>query len=176
MALLESIGDSTLTVGLSVRSDLRGAAQAGEMADALRWAQTVIGLASDDPIKGNFLVGSPLAVTLVLRGIVRSWIGPPGRRDDFDRAVAIARATDAVSHAFVINGKYGPSITDGLLLADDFALSEIEEALRIAEGSVDSIALGNARLVYGFALVHRRLRGPRAQLGDIGGCPRHVPS
>jgi hypothetical protein len=143
MALLESIGDSTLTVGLSFGA-IFAKAQAGELADALRWSQTVIGLASGDPAEGSFLAGSPLAGDVGVarhRAIVD---GLPEWRDDFDRAVAIARGIDPVSYAFVINGKYGPSITNGLLLADDFALREIEQALRIAERSADNIALGNA--------------------------------
>ncbi len=154
MAVLESIGDSTLTIGLSFAAIL-AKAEAGEIADALRWAQTVLELASGDPAEANFAVGSPLAGTLVLRGLLRSWVGLPGWREDFDRAVAIARGTDPASYAFVINSKYGPPITNGVLLAQDCALREIEDALRTAERSADDIALGNARLVYGFALVHR---------------------
>ena len=55
--------------------------------------------------------------------------GPCGWRDDFDRALAMARSTDPMSHAFVITYAYGFAIAGGVLLADDAALRDIEEAL-----------------------------------------------
>ena len=42
-----------------------------------------------------------------------------------------------------------------MLLADDAALRDIEEALRIAERSSEDLALGLARCTLGVALVHR---------------------
>jgi adenylate cyclase len=42
-----------------------------------------------------------------------------------------------------------------VLLADDAALGEIDEALQTAERSADDFALGNARLAMGLALMHR---------------------
>ena len=38
---------------------------------------------------------------------------------------------------------------------DDSAVREIEDALRIAERSGDDLALSNAQMTLGFALVHR---------------------
>ena len=46
-----------------------------------------------------------------------------------------------------------------MLLADDAALREIEEALRIAERSSEDLALGQARWPLGVALAHRGLPG-----------------
>ena len=63
MALVESIGKPTLTVELSLAA-IDTKLQVGEMAEALRWSQTVIDLADGDPAKGNFIFGSPLAVAL----------------------------------------------------------------------------------------------------------------
>jgi class 3 adenylate cyclase len=154
MALIESIGDETLTIGLSFMAILMKA-EAGELADALRWSETVIELADGDPAKGNYIFGSPLAVALATRGVGRWCFGLPGWRDDFECAVAMARGTDPISHAYVVDYIYGPGITAGVLLADDAALSEIDEALQIAERSADDFALGNARLAMGLALTHR---------------------
>ena len=81
--------------------------ETGEMAEVLRWSQTVIDLADGDPTKGNFILGSPLAVALASRGIARWALGRPGWRDDLDEAVAMARSTDPMSHALVITCKYG---------------------------------------------------------------------
>jgi hypothetical protein len=54
MALIESIGDATLTVGLSWPA-IYAKGESGEWPDALRWSQRVIDLADGDPSKGNFL-------------------------------------------------------------------------------------------------------------------------
>jgi adenylate cyclase len=61
MALIESIGDPTLTVGLSFMAIVIKI-QTGKMAEALRWSQTVIDLADGDPTKGNFVFGVAVGV------------------------------------------------------------------------------------------------------------------
>ena len=66
--LLESIGDATLTVGLSFVGILVKAVS-GEMTDVLRRSQLTIDLANGDPTKGNLLVNSPLAVAVGARGV-----------------------------------------------------------------------------------------------------------
>jgi hypothetical protein len=63
MALIESIGDPTLSVGLSFAA-ITPKSHTGELADVLLWAQQVIDLADGDPSKGNLIVGSPLAAAL----------------------------------------------------------------------------------------------------------------
>ena len=154
MALIESIGDPTLTVGLSFAA-IATKIQTGEMAEALRWSQTVIDLADGDPAKGNLIIGSPLALALARRGTARWALGRAGWRDDYDRALAMARSADPMSHARVIAYAYGSAIPAGVLLADDAALRDIEEALEIAERSGEDFALGFARMTLGIALVHR---------------------
>ena len=77
MALLESIGDPALTVGAGSMALLMKY-RTGEIADVLRWSQTVIDWADGNPAKGNLIVGSPLAVALVWRGTARFWLGLPG--------------------------------------------------------------------------------------------------
>jgi class 3 adenylate cyclase len=155
MALLESIGDPTLIIGLanwaiSIRFDT------GEIATILRWSQTVVDLAGGDPAKGaSFGVGSPLAVALASRGVARWWLGLRGWREDLDDAVAMARNSDVVTHVAVVTYKYGWAIAYRVLRPDDSAVRAIEEALQIAEGSSDDYALGVVKFSLGMALVHR---------------------
>jgi len=154
MALVDSIGKPTLTVGLSLAA-INSKCQTGEMAEALRWSQTVIELADGDPTKGNVVFGSPLAMALATRGTARWALGRAGWRDDYDRALAMVRGADPMSHAVVINLTYGFAIPFGVLLADDAALRDIEGALGIIERSGEDIAVGRARFTLGLALVHR---------------------
>ena len=71
MALLESIGDPNLTIGLAlVATHVKF--DTGEFAEMLRWSQTAIELADGDPTRGaSFGVGSPLAVALTYRRVWR---------------------------------------------------------------------------------------------------------
>jgi hypothetical protein len=52
MALIESIGDATLTVGLSF-APIYAKMESGGWCDVLRWSQRVIDLADGDPSKGT---------------------------------------------------------------------------------------------------------------------------
>ncbi|MCW2591338.1 MAG: rane-anchored adenylyl cyclase [Mycobacterium sp.] len=162
MSLLESIGDATLTVGLSFAAIVIKR-ETGELLDMLRWTQNVINLSKGDPTMGNLIIGSPLAAALAWRGEARWCLGQNGWRDDFDGAISMARKTDPISHAVAVYYKYGLAIPSGVLLADDAALSDIEEALSIAERSADDTAVGLVQSALGLALVHRadadRLRG-----------------
>ncbi len=54
------------------------------------WAQATIDWANGDPAKGNIVVGSPLAVALVLRAMTRWSRGESGWREDRDDAMAMA--------------------------------------------------------------------------------------
>ena len=94
MALLDSIGDPTLTMALAVVA-FANWSDAGEFGQILRWSQTVIDLARGDPAKGaGFGVGSPLAFAVACRGVARWWLGRPGWRQDLHDAVAMARHSD----------------------------------------------------------------------------------
>jgi hypothetical protein len=159
-ALIESIGDATLTVGLS-NPVLYAKAERGEWCDVLRWSQRVIDLADGDPSKGNFLSGSPLALAITTRGIGRYFLGRPGWRDDLRHGLAMARSADPLSYAMVVAYAYFPGIPHGALAADDRAMREIDDALRIAERSGDDLAVSNARGTLGMALVHRHTAGER---------------
>jgi class 3 adenylate cyclase len=160
MALIDSIGDPTLTVGLSVPL-LYAKMESAEYSDMLRWSQRVIDLADGDPSKGNFIFGSPLALAFAQRAIARWWLGRPGWRDDLAHGLAMARSADLMSYATVVCWVYSTGIQLGVLAADDRAVCEIEDALRIAERSSDDWALALARMALGVALVHRQMPAER---------------
>jgi tetratricopeptide (TPR) repeat protein len=170
MALVESIAKPTLTVALSLAA-ISIKIQTGEMAEALRWSQTVIELADGDPTKGNIVFGSPLAMALASRGTALWALGRAGWRDDYGRALAMAREADPMSHAIVNTYTYAFAIADGVLLAVDAALRDIEEALEITERSSEDFALGFARFTLGVALAHRGSSAERerglAVLGQV---------
>ena len=172
-ALIESIGDPTLTVGLSFPV-IYAKIESGEWSDVLRWSQRVIDLADGDPSKGNFIFGSPLALAFTTRAIARYCLGRPGWRDDLRHGLAMARSADPLSYATVVAYVYFPGIPYGVLRPDDSAVREIEDALRIAERSGDDLALVFARVTLGVALVHRhtdaeRDRGQKllAEVSDV---------
>jgi hypothetical protein len=153
-ALAESVGDPSLTVGMSTAAIL-AKAENSEFSDVLRWSQRAIDLADGDPSIGNFMVGSPLALAIAQRGNARCWLGLPGWRDDQRHGLTMARSADALSYAAAVSYVYGAAIPNGALRPDDRAVREIEEALRIAERSGDDLALAIAWMTLGFALVHR---------------------
>jgi len=174
MALVESIGDPRLTIRLSM-SPIAAKLQCGEVTEALRWSQTVIDLADSEPAKRNSTIDWPLtaarALALAMRGTARCALGEPGWRSDLDQAVAEARSIGPLPYGLVIAYSYGLAIGSGVLLADDAALRDIEEALRGAERSSEDLALAFARLTLGLALVHRDSRAAReralAVLGQV---------
>ncbi|HTQ18708.1 MAG TPA: cyclase, partial [Mycobacterium sp.] len=153
--LAESLGDPTLTVGLSLAA-IYAKFESGELSDVLRWSQRVIDLADGDPSKGNFMIGSPLAVAFATRALARYCLGRPGWRDDLRHGLAMARSADPASYAVVIGYVYWPGIPAGVLAADDRVVREIEDALRIAERSSDDVAVAQAQGALGAALVHRQ--------------------
>ncbi len=159
-ALIESVGDPTLTVGLSFPVILAKCLSA-EFSDVLRWSQRVIDLADGDPSKGNLIFGSPLGVAFTTRAASRYCLGRPGWRDDLRHGLAMARSADPTSYAAVVAYVYNPGITLSVLRPDDRAVREIEDALRIAERSGDDLALSNARSTLGLALVHRPMAAER---------------
>jgi len=161
-ALLESIGDPTLTVGLSFAA-LVAKHETGEIAEVLRLAQRVIDVAGGDATTGNLIYGSPLASGITFRGLARWCLGIPGWKDDFAQAVAMARAVDPVSLAAVICYTYYLAIPGGALLPDPTALRDTADALAIAQRSGDELALHLARFARGITLAHRD--GPERDAG-----------
>lgn len=159
-ALIELIGDPTLTVGLSF-APIYAKFESGEWPDVLRWSQRVVDLADGDPARGNFLVGSPLAVAVATRAIARYHLGHPGWRDDQRHSLAMARSADPASYAVVVGYVYWAGIPGGVLAADDRVVRESEDALRIAERSGDDYVVAVARMTLGLALMHRRTAAER---------------
>jgi hypothetical protein len=154
MTLLEAIGDSTLTIALCF-APITAKHETGELSDVLRWSQLVVDMAGGDRAKGNLIIGSPLALALAWRGISKASFGLPGWRDDFDRAVDMARSAEALSQVFAITFKYNLAVPNGVLVVDDAALQEIHQALTIAKQSGDDVALGLALYVLTIALTYR---------------------
>ncbi len=118
MALIESIGDPTLTVGLSFTA-IYAKGGSAEWCDVLRWSQRVIDLADGDPSKGNFIIGSPLALAFTTRADARYCLGRPGWRDDLRHGLAMARSADPMSYATVVAYVYDAGIPNGVLRPDD---------------------------------------------------------
>jgi hypothetical protein len=171
--LAESIGDPTLTVGLSFQV-IYAKMESGDWPTVLRWSQQAIDLADGDPSKGNTIFGSPLAAAFATRALAGCFLGRAGWRNDHRHGLAMARSADPMSYATVVGWVYNPGIPLGVLTPDDRAIGEIEDALRIAERSGDDLALALAGVTLGDALVHRpsaadRDRGEKllAELSDV---------
>jgi hypothetical protein len=156
MALVEAIADPELIVGVSFMATLVEI-EAGGWADVLRWSERAIELADGDPTKGNFIMGSPLALAYTHRAMAQAVLGHPPSEWLGSLAIAVPMAyeTDPTTHCLVINFLYGVGICGGALLPDDAALELVDEALQIAERSADDFALANARLAVGLTLMHR---------------------
>jgi class 3 adenylate cyclase len=154
MALLESIGDPTLTMGLAfIGFNIWG--DAGEFGEVLRWSQTVIDLAAGDPAKGaGFGFGSPLAIALAFRSNARWYLGRPGWRQDLHDAVAMARSCDPGTFAVVVAWTFNLVMDYGVLRADDAAVRTCEEAVQAA-GSSHDIALSLAEYALAVTLLSR---------------------
>jgi class 3 adenylate cyclase len=162
MTLAESVGDASFTVGLSFPL-IYGKIESAEWCDVLRWSQTVIDLADGDPLKGNFLVGSPLALAFAARGMGRYFLGRPGWPEDLRHGLPMAQRADPASYAGVVGYVYLLGIPFGVLRPDDVALQEIEDALRIAERSSDDVVVGFIQATLGLALGHRHNDAERAR-------------
>jgi hypothetical protein len=154
MALIESVGDPNLTVGLAP-AVLYAKCERAEWCEGLRLSQMVIDLADADASKGNVIFGSPLALASTTRGLARYHLGCDGWREDLRHGLAMARSVDPMSYARVVGWVYFPGIPLGVLSADDRAMSEIEDALRITERSGDEVASAFTRGTLGLALIHR---------------------
>ena len=155
VAVAEAVGDPTLTVGLFLPV-VYTRLECADWTEVMRWSQRVIDLADGDPSKGNFLFGCPLALALAARGMSGYFLGRPGWRVDLRHGLAMARSADPLSYATVVAYSEAVGIATGALRADDRAIGESEDGVRIAERSGDDLALSYAQLNLGVALVHRQ--------------------
>jgi class 3 adenylate cyclase len=180
MALLESIGDPTLTMGLAFVA-FANWFESGEIGAILRWSQTVVDLAEGDPAKGaGFGLGSPLAIGLAFRGVARWWLGRPGWRQDLHDAVAMARNSDPATLGVVVVWTYG-AVPYGVLRADDSALHAIEEAVQTTQRASSDIALIFAEYALGGVLLYRdaaadRRRGLELMVQARAWLPERMPN
>ena len=179
MALIESLGDPTLMVGLSFPA-IYAKIECGEWPDVLRWSQSAIDLADGDPFKGNFIFGSPLALALTSRATARYCLGRPEWREDLRHGLEMANSADPLTYAGVVAWGYFPGVPNGALAADDRAVREIKDALAIAERSGNDMALAFARVALGVVLVHRHTAAERdrgqtllAEVSDVFEHQRH---
>ena len=151
--LVESIGDPAMTVGL-----FYAAAQAkwevGETAESLRLAQRVIDLADGDPTMGDFVIGSPLAWALTVKGAARMVLGQPGWRSDLEAGVAIARSVDPGAKAFVQLYKYACAIENGALRPSASDVAQAAESLEVAQRSGNNTAVTYALMIRATTLIH----------------------
>ena len=161
MALLESLGDPTPTLGLAFIV-FANWFEGGEFDEILRWAQTVIDLAGGDPDRGaGFGVGSPLAMALTWRSVARWWLDRPGWQQDLHDAVGMIRSSTAPSIVGVLGWGYGLAIYYGVLRADDAVVSALEQAVHTIEGAGDDFMLGVAKYSLGIALLNRDAEADR---------------
>ena len=151
--LLDSIGDPEMTVGLlTVPMIVKWSV--GAVTEALELSQRAIDASEGDPTMGNLIVGSPLALALVMRASARCALGISGWREDFGNAIALARRTDKFTFCAVVMFKY-IATQSWALLADDDALRDTAEALEIAQQFGDDFSLTNAEFTRGLILVRR---------------------
>jgi class 3 adenylate cyclase len=169
LTLLDAIDDPTLTIALSA-APMIVKQETGEIAEILRRSQLTIDLAAGDPAKGDIVFGSPLALALVFRGVARCWLGIPGWREDFDDALAMGRRVDRLTFSKSVVYKHSVATLQGVLVPDETALREVEEAMGIASDSGDHHAVGLAMYCLGGVLLERgaadRERG-RVLLAEI---------
>jgi adenylate cyclase len=153
VALVESIGQPSMTVGLSAGA-LQATLQAGAAVESFTLAQRVIELADGDTTMGNLVFGSPLGFALAAHGFAAAMLGMPGVSDTFEAAVTAARPADAASFAAVATYKH-VCITLGAIPLDDAAVQEAEEVFDAAEHSGDQFAYSCALLTRGMAFLNR---------------------
>ena len=157
-ALIESVGDPALTVGLSLRLSTPSL-RAGSIpmcCGGHRGSSTWPTVTPQRRLPCRVSIGARLYVAGY-----RPLLGRPGWRDDQQHGLAMAHGTDPLSYAGVVTFVYGAAITSGVLRADDSAVRGIEDALQIAERSGDDLALALARMTLGVALVHRHTDAER---------------
>ncbi|MFG1933818.1 adenylate/guanylate cyclase domain-containing protein [Mycobacterium sp. NPDC048908] len=167
-ALLESIGDPDLTLAM-LWGSLAVKQETGQMGDVLRWSQLGIDIADGDPVKASIFTGSPLALALVFRGFARAFLGIPGWRNDFDDALTMAHEHDLLTFASVVAYKCAAAFVGNLLVPDEGAFTEMEEAFQIALDFGDHNALGLTKYILGAVLVETRadVRRGRQMLAEL---------
>ena len=155
MALLESIGDPTPTMGLAFIGFVNWLGR-GEFGEILRWSQTIVDLAAGDAAKGGlFGMGSPLAIALAWRGTARWWLGRPGWPQDLHDAVEMAQQSNPETLSGAVAWTYGFAMQYGVLRADASVLRVSEDAVRTAERASSDRAMGLAAYTLAVGLLNQ---------------------
>jgi adenylate cyclase len=117
----------------------------------------MIGLAEQDAAADAMSVGSPVAMTLLWRGIAAMSLGYANWRDDLSRSIAILRARDdrGMNLALMTSVQYAFCMIFATLAADDRAVDEMCEAEQISADCGDDIAVAMAQMAHGLVLSRR---------------------
>ena len=167
MALLESIGDPNLMIGLSFVA-FANWFNSGDFSEILRWSQRAIDLAGGDPTAGaGFGLASPVAVATAFRSVAGWWLGLPGWRVDVDDALALSANSDRTSRALVISWTYGIGVGHGVFRADDALIRAIEKTAESVERSGNDLGLSGTQFALGTALMCQDAEGARSRGLDI---------
>jgi len=161
--LVESIGDPAMTVGLFYAA-AQAKWEAGEATESLQLAQRVIGVADGDPTMGDFVIGSPLAWAITLKGAAGMFLGRRGWRHDLEAGIALAQSFDATTRLLAQLYKYAAATENSALLPNAQDVAQAAESLEIAQRSGDNTAVAYALMNQATALIHNDSEGASAGL------------
>ena len=122
---------------------------------------------------GGYILSSPLGAAYAMRCTARWWLGRTDWRDDFDRALTMARDADPMSQAAIATYTYGNAISCGVIALDDAARQGIDQALHNAERASDDLALGLALYVSASAIWNQGSAQREACIGPVQAGARH---
>ena len=162
-ALVESIGEPAMTVGLFYAAG-QAKWEAGEATESLRLAQRVVDLAGGDATMGDFVIGSPLAWAITLKGAAGMFLGRRGWRGDLEEGIALARSVDAAAWPFVQLYKYAAAVGNGAVLPGARDVAETAESLEVAQRSGNNTAVAYAMLNRAIILIHNDFEDSSAGL------------
>jgi len=151
--LVESIGDPALTVGLFY-AGAQAKWEAGQASESLRLTQRVIDIADGDATMGDFLIGSPLAFALTVKGAAGMFLGRGGWRDDMEAGIALVRAVDEGAAPFAHLYKYQAALQNGAVLPTAADVARASEDMELVEQSGNNTALAYALLNRATTLIH----------------------
>ena len=151
--LVESIGDPAMTVGLFY-SAAQAKWEVGEATESLELAQRIIDLAAGDPTKGDFIIVSPLAWALTVKGASKMFLGQRGWREDLDAGIAMSRSVDSAAQAFVELYLYQAAMQNGAMLPDARDVAQTEASLQIAHRTGNNVAVTYALMNRACTLLH----------------------
>jgi adenylate cyclase len=151
--LVESIGDPAMIVGLFY-SAAQAKWEAGEATESLQLAQRIIDLADGDPTMGDFVIGSPLAWALTIKGTAGMFLGRRGWRYYLEEGITLARAVDAAAWPFVQLYKYQAAMQNGAVLPRAHDVAQAADSLEIAKRSGNNTAVAYALMNRATTLIH----------------------